>query len=56
MRWLLGALVVAALLVLVVGSVRFRVGVRSCSPEPRDDLRMRAAFGGEDVPGPGAGR
>jgi hypothetical protein len=48
MRWLLGALVVAALVVFVVGSVRGRVRVRSCCPDPRDDLRMRAAFGDEE--------
>lgn len=48
MRYVFGVLIVAALLVFVVGTVRGRVRVRSCCPDPRSDLRMRAAFADED--------
>ncbi len=54
-EYLIGGLVIAFLVVLVLGAVTGRVKSRSCCSiaDPRQDLRMRAAFEGESAP-PGA--
>ena len=45
MRWIILVLMVLFLLRLVIGAVRGRVRIRPCCPaDPKDDLRMRAAF------------
>jgi hypothetical protein len=56
LEYVIGGVVIAFLVVLVVGAVTGRVKSRSCCsiPDPRQDLRMRAAF--EDDPSPPATR
>jgi hypothetical protein len=51
-EYVIGGAVIAFLVVLVVGAVTGRVKSRSCCSiaDPRQDLRMRAAFEGDASP------
>lgn len=50
MEYVVGGVVIAFLVLLAVGAVTGRVRSRSCCaiPDPSQDLRMRAAFEGDD--------
>lgn len=50
MEYVVGGIVIAFLAFLVVGAVTGRIKSRSCcaAPDPRQDLRMRAAYEGDE--------
>jgi hypothetical protein len=52
LEYVIGAVVIAFLVLLVVGAITGRVRSRSCCSiaDPRQDLRMRGAFEDEAAP------